>query len=86
MSKDIQIGGQHYKEQAIQPIEYIEANNLGYHEGNIVKYVTRYKLKGGIQDLEKAKHYIELLIAHTESQKQPYTPTFSNWTETTTKL
>ena len=46
----------------IQPIEFIEANNLGFHEGNVIKYITRYKEKNGIEDLEKAKTYIEMLI------------------------
>ena len=59
---DIQIGGDHYKNLKIQPIEYIFANNLGFCEGNVVKYITRWKTKNGIADLEKAKHYIELLI------------------------
>lgn len=57
-----QIGGSHYKSQAIQPVEYIHANNIGYFEGCVIKYVTRWKNKNGIQDLEKAKHYLELLI------------------------
>jgi hypothetical protein len=52
---------EHY-DMEIQPIEYIMANGLGFCEGNIVKYVSRYKEKGGIYDLRKAKHYIELLI------------------------
>ena len=59
-----QIGGSHYTDCAIQPIEYIWANGLGFSEGNIVKYVTRWKSKGGIKDLEKAKHHIALLIEH----------------------
>lgn len=59
---ETQIGGSHYKSQAIQPVEYIHANNIGYFEGNVIKYVTRWKNKNGIQDLEKAKHYLELLI------------------------
>lgn len=57
-----QVGGQHYKDLAIQPVEYIHANNIGYFEGNVIKYVTRWRSKGGIADLEKAKHYIELLM------------------------
>jgi len=57
-----QIGGNHYKGKAIQPVEYIHANSLDYFEGNVVKYVTRWRDKGGIADLEKAKHYIEILI------------------------
>lgn len=57
-----QVGGSHYKDQAIQPVEYIHANKIGYFEGNVIKYVTRWRNKNGIADLEKAKHYIELLI------------------------
>ena len=59
---DKQVGGDHYKDKGIQPIIYIHANNLGFCEGNVVKYVTRWRDKNGIADLEKAKHYIELLI------------------------
>lgn len=58
----IQINGKHYKELAIQPVEYIHANGIGYFEGNVIKYVSRWKAKGGIYDLQKARHYIELLI------------------------
>lgn len=57
-----QVAGSHYKGKAIQPVEYIHANGLGFCEGNVVKYVTRWRDKNGIDDLEKAKHYIELLI------------------------
>ena len=57
-----QINGNHYKDKAIQPIQYILANNLGYCEANVVKYVSRWKDKNGLQDLYKAKHYLELLI------------------------
>jgi hypothetical protein len=58
-----QISGDHYKNLSIQPIEYIMANSIPYSEGNIIKYVTRWRNKGGIKDLEKARHYIDLLIA-----------------------
>lgn len=57
-----QQGGTHYKIHKIQPIEYIHANNIPFAEGNIIKYVTRWRDKNGIKDLLKAKHYIELLI------------------------
>ena len=57
-----QVGGNHYKNYKIQPVEFIIKNNIGFVEGNIIKYVLRFKEKGGVQDLEKAKHYIELLI------------------------
>ena len=59
---DVQVGGSHYKDLKIQPVEYIHANNIGYMEGNVIKYVSRWRAKNGIKDLEKAKHYIELLI------------------------
>ena len=58
-----QVGGDHYSKLAIQPVTYINANRLSYLQGNVIKYTTRYKDKGTpIQDLEKAKHYIEMLI------------------------
>lgn len=66
-ANDKQIGGQHYK-LSIEPWDYIIANDLGYLEGNIVKYVSRYKAKNGLQDLEKALHYLEKLI-ETEKEK-----------------
>ena len=56
------VGGDHYKNLPIQPIEYTVKNNLSFLQGNIVKYVTRYKNKNGLQDLQKAKHYIDLII------------------------
>ena len=59
---DVQIDGSHYKDMVIQPAEFIHANNIGYMEGNVIKYVSRWRKKNGIADLEKAKHYIELLI------------------------
>ena len=64
---DVQIGGDHYKAMAIQPMEYSMANKLDACQHTIIKYVTRFRDKGGIQDLEKAKHCIDLLI-HFERQ------------------
>lgn len=58
----VQVGGDHYKTKAIQPWDYISANGLGYFEGNIVKYVSRWRDKGGVADLEKAAHYLQKLI------------------------
>ena len=60
-----QVGGSHYQ-LPIQPIEYILANGLGYCEANVVKYVSRWRNKGGIQDLKKAIHYLEMLIEQEE--------------------
>lgn len=68
-----QIGGKHYKKQGIQPWEYIEANGLDFFQGNVVKYVTRYKDKSGIEDLEKAKHYIEYMIEKLKKCKSDNT-------------
>ena len=62
-TRNKQIGGDHYKNFKIQPIEYIEANDLTYSEGNIIKYVTRSRRKGeGARDIEKVIHYCELIL------------------------
>jgi hypothetical protein len=58
----IQVGGGHYQGKAIQPWDYIVSNRLGYLEGNVVKYVSRWRDKGGVEDLRKAQHYIQKLI------------------------
>lgn len=59
---DVQEGGDHYRKYKIQPVEYINANNLSFLAGNIVKYITRYRDKGGRQDIEKIKHYCDLIL------------------------
>ena len=64
----IQHGGTHYKDKAVQVWDYIAANNLGYFEGNIVKYVSRWKDKNGVEDLKKAMHYLQKLIELTEAK------------------
>lgn len=71
---DTQIGGQHYKDKAIQPVEFIHANHLGFCEGNVVKYISRWRQKNGIADLQKAKHYLELLIELESSAQQKSQP------------
>ena len=58
----IQIGGDHYKKLGIQPVHYIHENDLGFLEGNVVKYVTRHKDKNGAQDIAKAIHYLNLIL------------------------
>lgn len=65
----MQIGGDHYKTCNIQPAEYIEANNLGFCEGNIIKYISRHRSKDGANDLRKAKHYIDLLLELVYDEK-----------------
>ena len=67
---DTQVGGSHYKNMVIQPVEFIEKNNLGFCAGNVIKYICRYKNKNGIEDLKKARHYIDLLIEIEESKNQ----------------
>ena len=57
-----QVSGDHYKSLKIQPIEFIHANGIPFAEGCVIKYVTRWRDKGGIADLEKAKHFLEILI------------------------
>lgn len=58
----------HYKGFVIEPIEFIMSNNMGFCEGNVVKYVSRYKNKGDINDLEKARDYIDRLIKKHDGQ------------------
>lgn len=65
-----QVGGNHYKDKAIQPIEYIMANKLPFCEGNVVKYITRWKDKGGVEDLRKIKEYCDFLIREEISGKE----------------
>jgi hypothetical protein len=59
---NIQEGGSHYKDLAIQPVEYIHKNRIGFVEGCVIKYVTRWRDKGGLQDLRKARHFLDLLL------------------------
>lgn len=62
-----QVGGEHYKQQAIQHWTYVLANNIPYMEAQIIKYVTRWRSKGGIDDLRKAAHFLEKLIENEEA-------------------
>ena len=57
-----QEGGRHYADMAIQPVQFIHANQIPFLEANVIKYVCRHKAKNGRQDLEKARHYIDLLL------------------------
>ena len=59
---DKQVGGNHYQSMKIQPAEFINKNKLPFAEGNAIKYICRHINKGGEQDLEKAKHYIDMII------------------------
>ena len=59
---ETQVGGSHYKDMKIQPSEFINKNELQFAEGNAIKYICRHGSKGRLQDLEKAKHYIDMII------------------------
>lgn len=65
----VQVGGDHYRTMAIQPVEFILANGLGFCEGNVVKYICRRKGDDRLQDLRKARHYLEILIANVEADQ-----------------
>lgn len=67
LANDIQVAGNHYKKQKIQPWDFIVANGLSFLEGNIVKYVCRHNSKGGLEDLKKAQHYLQKLIEVVEA-------------------
>jgi hypothetical protein len=67
-----QVGGDYYKTLAIQPIEYSMKNNLDACQHSVVKYVTRFRAKNGIEDLKKARHFIDILIKmEVDKQAQP---------------
>lgn len=62
-----QVGGNHY-DKPIKTWDYILANGIPFMEGNIIRYVTRWREKGGVQDLEKAQHYLQKLIEFEKSK------------------
>jgi len=57
-----QVGGSHYKDMPIQPVEYAQRNNLNFIEGCVIKYVSRHRSKNGAEDIEKAIHFLNLLL------------------------
>ena len=61
-AKDSQIGGDHYRQMPMQPTEFCQRNGLNFCESNVIKYVCRHREKNGRQDIEKAMHYLELLL------------------------
>jgi len=77
---DSQVGGNHYKSFKIQPVEFIHANGLGYIVGNVIKYVCRHQLKhsSSIEDLRKARHYIDMLI-ESEMKAEAICEKSHNW-------
>lgn len=69
-ANDHQVGGNHYKKKAIEPWDYAIANNLGFLEGSIIKYITRHGDKNGLEDVKKALHYIQKLIETYKDEKK----------------
>jgi hypothetical protein len=63
-----QVGGDHYTRMAIQPLEYALANNLPFAEGCIIKYLSRWRFKNGLEDLRKGYHMYGVLIASEEAK------------------
>ena len=72
-----QVAGDHYKKMVIQPIKYIHANNLSFLEGNVIKYVTRHKHKNKAADIQKAIHYLQLILhfEYPDHDAAPAAPT-----------
>lgn len=70
-ARDTQVGGDHYRKLAIQPADYCLANNISWAEGCVIGYVTRWRDKGGIQDLLKARHTLDLLIEFEAGSYDP---------------
>ena len=62
-----QVGGRHYADMAIQPFHYIHLNGIGFAEGNVIKYVSRWRNKNGLEDLKKARHFLDMLIEMEEA-------------------
>ena len=77
-SYDKQVGGNHYKDMAIQPSEFVNKNKMLFAEGNAIKYICRHINKGGKQDLEKAKHYIDMIIERDYGDETYKSQTFAS--------
>ena len=75
---DKQVGGDHYSKMKIQPAEFINKNEMKFAEGNAIKYICRHINKGGKQDLEKAKHYIDMIIERDYGDETYKSQTFDS--------
>ena len=74
-----QVGGDHYKNKKFQPIEFILGNDIPFCEGNVIKYICRWKEKGGLKDLRKARQYIQFLIDKEEEEEHGKTDITGTW-------
>ena len=81
-----QIGGTHYKEMKIQPSKFVIENKMLFAEGNVVKYICRHPYKDGKQDLEKAKHFIDMIIerdySRDEEPQETWVEGYNKWKAT----
>ena len=73
-----QIGGTHYRKMKIQPSKFVIENKLLFPEGNVIKYICRHPYKGGKEDLEKAKHFIDMIIERDYEEEKEKT---ESWVE-----
>ena len=73
-----QVGGSHYLKFKIQPSRFVVENKLLYPEGNVIKYILRHQNKGGKEDLEKAKHFIDMIIERDYEEEKEKT---ESWLE-----
>ena len=80
-----QVGGSHYKDMVMQPSEFINKNKLQFAEGNAIKYICRHANKGEVQDLEKAKHYIDMIIERDYGPQESWIDGYNKWKELSTK-
>lgn len=74
-----QIGGTHYRQMKIQPSEFVIENKLLFPEGNVIKYICRHPYKGGKEDLEKAKHFIDMIIERDYGPQESWTDGYNKW-------
>ena len=81
---DKQIGGTHYRTMKIQPSKFVIENKMLFAEGNVVKYICRHPYKDGKQDLEKAKHFIDMIIErdYSEESEETWVEGYRKWKET----
>ena len=76
-----QVGGRHYMDMIVQPSEFINKNKLQFAEGNAIKYICRHAHKGEVQDLEKAKHYIDMIIERDYGSQESWIEGYNKWEE-----
>lgn len=73
-ANDTQVGGDHYRNLPVQPWDFIHRNGLGFIAGTIISYIARYKYKGGVEDLRKARHCLDKLIEEESALDDPRQP------------